>query len=172
MQRIWAPLSSRDDSLTIGLRSAPPAASADLPVPPFSLPDLAWRTVFRLGFPVARLWWRLRRASHEGALVAIHVGPALLLVRSSYRRAWNFPGGGVRPGEAPEAAARRELSEEIGLTVPALHPAGTIDGFWDGRRDRVHLFECASTGRRPCGSTIARSSRHGWSRRRSCVACR
>ena len=37
--------------------------------------------------------------------------------------------------------ARRELSEEIGLNVSALHPAGTIEGFWDGRRDRVHLFE-------------------------------
>jgi 8-oxo-dGTP pyrophosphatase MutT (NUDIX family) len=41
----------------------------------------------------------------------------------------------------PEAAARRELAEEIGLSVSALAPAGIIGGAWDGRRDRVHFFE-------------------------------
>ncbi len=108
---------------------------------PFSLVDLAWRTAFRLGFRVARVWWRVRRPRHEGALVVIHVGAAVLLVRSSYRRAWNFPGGGVRRGEAPEAAARRELAEEIGLTSVPLEPAGFAGGVWDGRRDGVHFFE-------------------------------
>src|ERR1700758_4321135 len=87
--------------------------------------DSAWQTALRLGFPLVRLWWRLRRRPHEGALVAIHVGQALLLVRSSYRIAWNFPGGGIRRGETPEMAARRELAEEIGLTPDAaLLPAG------------------------------------------------
>jgi 8-oxo-dGTP pyrophosphatase MutT (NUDIX family) len=82
---------------------------------PFRFLDAAWRTAYRLAFPLARLWWRLRRQRHEGALVAVHVGPELLLVRSSYRIAWNFPGGGIRRGEKPESAARRELAEEIGL---------------------------------------------------------
>lgn len=36
--------------------------------------DIAWQIMFRCGFPLARLWWRLRRQRHEGALVAIHVG--------------------------------------------------------------------------------------------------
>src|SRR5271170_803736 len=103
--------------------------------------DMAWQTALRLGFPLARLWWRLRRRPHEGALVAIHVGPALLLVRSSYRVAWNLPGGGIRRGETPEAAARRELAEEIGLTPEAaLRPAGDACGVWDGRQDRVTFF--------------------------------
>ena len=109
--------------------------------PHFSLVDLAWRTVFRVGFPVARLWWRLRRPRHQGALVAIYAGPALLLVRTSYRGEWTFPGGSLERGETPEAAARRELAEEIGLAAPSLLAAGIVRGRWDGRRDRVHFFE-------------------------------
>ena len=106
-----------------------------------TLADSAWQIVFRLGFPLARIWWRLQRARHEGALVAIHVGQSLLLLRSSYRSAWNFPGGSVRQGETPEVSARRELAEEIGL-VPntLLHLVGETSGVWDGRRDRVFFF--------------------------------
>ncbi len=96
--------------------------------------------MFRIGFPLARIWWRLRPRPHEGALVAVHVGPALLLLRSSYRREWNFPGGGVGRGETPEAAARRELAEETGILARALEPAGEASGIWDGRPDRVHFF--------------------------------
>ena len=64
-----------------------------------------------------------------------------MLVKSSYRAEWNFPGGSVRPGETPDAAARREMEEEIGLSSYTLLPAGSASGIWDGRRDWVHLFE-------------------------------
>jgi 8-oxo-dGTP diphosphatase len=104
--------------------------------------DMVWQTAFRLGFPLARVWWRLWRPPHAGALVAIHVGEGLLLVRSSYRNAWNFPGGGIQRGETAEAAARRELAEEIGLTPEAaLLPAGDARGDWDGQKDHVTFFE-------------------------------
>jgi 8-oxo-dGTP diphosphatase len=65
----------------------------------------------------------------------------LLLVRSSYRVAWNFPGGTVRRGETPEMAAPRELAEEIGLAGYRLLRPGIACGVWDGRIDRVHFFE-------------------------------
>jgi 8-oxo-dGTP diphosphatase len=87
------------------------------------------------------MWWRLRRQRHEGALVAVYVGRTLLLVRSSYRTEWTLPGGSIRRGETAEAAARRELAEEIGLAAQALFRAGDACGIWDGRRDHVHFFE-------------------------------
>ena len=105
------------------------------------LTDFIWRIVLRVGFRLARIWWHVRRPSHEGALVAIYVGQALLLVKSSYRSEWGLPGGSIHPGEAPHTAARRELQEEIGFSSNALRPVGSVSGVWDGRRDRVHFFE-------------------------------
>src|SRR6516165_1076 len=106
-----------------------------------SLIAFAWRTAFRLGFPPARLCWRLTRPRYQGTVVAVYVGSALLLVRSSYRRGWHLPGGGVRRDETPEIAAQRELAEQIGLRAPGLLAVGSTCGTWDGRRDRVNFFE-------------------------------
>jgi len=106
-----------------------------------SLENFAWRMIYRLAFPIARIWWHIGRVPHEGALVATYVGEKVLLLRASYRRGWNFPGGGIQPRETAEQAARREVLEEIGLLVPTLKPKGNIVGYWDGRRDSVHFFE-------------------------------
>ncbi|AET93505.1 NUDIX hydrolase [Burkholderia sp. KK1] len=111
------------------------------PARPATLLDLVWRMLLRLAFPLARIWWRVRRPRHEGALVALYVGQALLLLKSSYRSEWNFPGGSVHAGETPEAAAQREMEEEIGLPPHPLLDAGSVYGDWDGRKDRVHFFE-------------------------------
>jgi len=54
-------------------------------------------------------------------------------------------GGGIEPGETPEAAAIRELAEEtcVGVRPADLHPAGTVDFVFPARpswSQFVHLY--------------------------------
>lgn len=53
---------------------------------------------------------------------------ALLLVRLSYRDRWGVPGGLLKRGEAPEAAAHREVLEEVGVEIDLVgEPAVVVD---------------------------------------------
>jgi 8-oxo-dGTP pyrophosphatase MutT (NUDIX family) len=76
-----------------------------------------WRTVFRLGYPCARVVWRVTGKPGRGSAIAVWHEGRLLCVRESYRPGLGLPGGGLRPGEAPVEGARRELFEEVGLVL-------------------------------------------------------
>ena len=82
-------------------------------------------------------------------------GGRVLLARrppgSHFAGLWEFPGGGVEPGETAEAALKRELDEELGITV-AIGPPVTFAWHHDDRRSILLLFyRAAITGGVPIG---------------------
>ncbi|WP_229686740.1 NUDIX domain-containing protein [Longimycelium tulufanense] len=44
-------------------------------------------------------------------------GDRVLLVNPTYKEHWDLPGGMAEANEPPRAAAKRELIEELGLTI-------------------------------------------------------
>jgi 8-oxo-dGTP pyrophosphatase MutT (NUDIX family) len=79
----------------------------------------------------------LDRPDLKQAAVGITVvadGAAFLLTRRAatlrgHAGQWALPGGRADPGEAPGAAARRELAEELGLVLDADAELGLLDDY-------------------------------------------
>ena len=53
---------------------------------------------------------------------------------------WELPAGLVDPGEQPIDSARRELMEETGYPVRAIHPLGTAAACTGRLSNRIHSF--------------------------------
>lgn len=105
--------------------------------------DAAHRLAYRLGFPLALIWWAVRRPEHHGAIVAVWLEGRVLVLRPSYRDSYDFPGGGIGRDEEARAAACRELLEEAGIAaaVETLTFVREMVAWRDYRRDHVSIFE-------------------------------
>lgn len=83
-------------------------------------------------------------------VLVVHQHPRVLLgmkKRGFGMGKWNGIGGKVEPDETIEAAALRELKEEIGIEVANGHieKSGVLDFSWQGKPDilQVHFFKAS-----------------------------
>jgi len=63
--------------------------------------------------------------------------------------AWQLPGGWIDPGESPQQAARREVSEETGLQLRELQFVGVTSNVFSPHSHSLSLYfeaECADVG--------------------------
>ena len=86
----------------------------------------------------------VKRRMTLGVRVAMIDGDRLYLIRQTYMPGWQFPGGGVEPGETAELSAGRELLEETGYRPAApMQLFGLYHNVNSAtNRDHVALYLC------------------------------
>lgn len=89
------------------------------------------------------VWRRLKPKTRGVKVMVFNAAGELLLIRNSYgdTSAFVLPGGGVGLFEAPEAAARREVREELSCEVSDLALSGVYFSEREGKRDSVWVFK-------------------------------
>lgn len=93
---------------------------------------------FELIFQIKKLYWFLFRPNTQGVKCVLLNGGRLLMVRRKFgSNKWVFPGGAINPGETPEAAARREIKEDLGIELRELTSLGR---FTQEVHHRMHCF--------------------------------
>jgi len=65
---------------------------------------------------------------------------------------WEFPGGKIEPGEAPEAALARELEEELGIAAGPSRPLAAVRHEYPEKIVRLRLYEVHSFSGSPTGA--------------------
>ena len=112
------------------------------------LRDSLLRTTYRVGYRVLRVYWRIFNPEKRGVKCVLTRNGEVLLVRHTYgrERRWELPGGGVKRGEEPAAAARREAREELGVDIDDWRFLGDLFERIDGKRDRLWCYTTELAG--------------------------
>lgn len=100
------------------------------------------RAALPLAHALRHRWRRWRKVPIAGVSVIL-TNPAgeVLLLRHSYGApVWALPGGGLGPREEAEAAARREVHEELGLALDEVTRVAVIEEVISGSPHTAHVF--------------------------------
>ena len=106
------------------------------------LPRPLARAGLRIAHRLRHHWRRLAKPRLRGVTVFLHDSQGrVLFVRHAYGPdVWGLPGGGIDRGEAPEDAARREMAEELRVTLTNLRCVGTLDETLSGAPHVAYLY--------------------------------
>ena len=106
------------------------------------LPAALHRALMPLAHGLRHTWRRWRRAPIAGvSVIVVNLAGDVLLLKHSYGPdVWGLPGGGLKPGEDPAEAARREVREELGIELARIEAFGTLEEELSGSPHTAHLF--------------------------------
>ncbi|MEY8457896.1 NUDIX hydrolase [Lactococcus ileimucosae] len=96
------------------------------------------------------------------ASLIIYNDEGILLQKRKDTGCWSYHGGSIEPGETAEEAARRELFEELGLTVSDMELFTVCSGeeqhFCYPNGDEVHIVDVVYTSKEFSGEIFLESS--------------
>lgn len=109
---------------------------------PMLLPAALHRALLPWAHRIRHSWRRWRGTPIAGVNVVITnlSGDVLLLKHSYGPDVWGLPGGGLKPGEDPLDAARREVREELGIALAQIEQFAMLEEMISGSPHTAHLF--------------------------------
>ena len=87
-----------------------------------------------------RILWFITRPKTSGAKVIIMCGKEMLLIKTTYGYSYSLPGGGIKKGESPDKAAKREAFEEVGIQLREVHALPPFVTYEEYKVDTVYGF--------------------------------
>ena len=96
--------------------------------------------VRRLLYPLLRLYWYVVRPVTSGSKVVLIYQSEVLLIKHIIGKAWTFPGGRIEKGELPIETAKREIQEELAITLDKIYSTGSFFTNYQYKQDTVHCF--------------------------------
>ena len=103
--------------------------------------DWLKNNLYRIALFGARIYWRIFKPVTYGARIMLVCNNKVLLVQPRTLLYWNLPGGGINKNENPEAAAIRELYEELDIKINnADYLLGKYTSNAEGKKDTIYIF--------------------------------
>jgi ADP-ribose pyrophosphatase YjhB (NUDIX family) len=99
------------------------------------------KILYRFISPIRKFYWFIFNPKTYGVKILIGHEGKFLMIRNSYGiKHWTFPGGGKKRNETPEAGAKREILEEVGMSLRNLVYLGTYSSRRQYKKDTVYCF--------------------------------
>lgn len=84
--------------------------------------------------------WFITRPKTSGAKVIIICGDEILFIKTTYNFGYSLPGGGIKKGESPIDAAKREAFEEVGIQLTDLTALPSFVTHEEYKEDTVYSY--------------------------------
>lgn len=99
------------------------------------------KLLINFAYPILKIYWFLFRPKTYGVKCIVEHDGRILLIQNTYGNpVWTLPGGGVKRGESPEEAVRREVKEEVGIELVFLKKFSELQNNREYKRDTVYCF--------------------------------
>lgn len=101
------------------------------------------KLLFIVASTVRRVYWFIFRPKTEGVKCLIECNDEYLLVVHSYgsrRHDWNLPGGGVKKNENVCDAVKREVFEELGISLSKVTEVKKYVSSAEYKVDTIYCF--------------------------------
>ena len=92
-------------------------------------------------FLLKRIYWFIFRPRTKGVKCILENNGKILMIRRTYGTdKWVFPGGAIKANETIENAVRREIQEDLDITLDQLRSLGSFTQTIHHRQETLHCF--------------------------------